>query len=378
MQARISRRDFFAGSALAASGVVIAGQAVCAQAQEESSQPDDAASTEVDAVVARAGYDCWVLPQGEPSYIADPIIDIAQTEDFEVVVCGLGAAGTAAAATAVGHGLKTVVLQKGSTHSANPGDLSCYNTKIHQIDGYEAPTKDEVMEVYMLTGGYRNDARKVVAYYDRSGEAFDWLYDNVIAPAGLVAVPELMESFSEGWVRGLDAGITWENGRADASAVHESLVNYIADNGGDIRYSTPAVQLVTDEDGRVTGVIGKNPDGTFTQFNASRGVILCTGGYEHNFERMKRFMRPSDYATIATSMNPVTDCTGDGQDMAVAIGAAEDEAPHAFAGDPGGLVTSHGLVFAVCLPWMRVTDRGERFTNETVSLNALITAIISP
>ena len=46
-----------------------------------------------------------------------------------------------------------------------------------------------------------------------------------------------------------------------------------------MRFSTPAVQLATDESGAVTGVIAKDADGYF-KANASKGVIMATGGYD--------------------------------------------------------------------------------------------------
>lgn len=51
--------------------------------------------------------------------------------------------------------------------------------------------------------------------------------------------------------------------------------------GADLRYETPFVQLAQDENGKVTGAYAKIGDG-YVLFNASKGVILATGGYEAN------------------------------------------------------------------------------------------------
>ena len=47
-------------------------------------------------------------------------------------------------------------------------------------------------------------------------------------------------------------------------------------------FSTPGVQMVQDSSGKVTGVIGKGPDGSYIQFFAQKGVILATGDYQNN------------------------------------------------------------------------------------------------
>ena len=47
-------------------------------------------------------------------------------------------------------------------------------------------------------------------------------------------------------------------------------------------FSTPGIQLVQDSSGKVTGVIGKRPDGSHTRFFAHKGTILATGDYQNN------------------------------------------------------------------------------------------------
>ena len=49
----------------------------------------------------------------------------------------------------------------------------------------------------------------------------------------------------------------------------------------EIRYEMPAVQLIREDGGRVIGCIAKNGDG-YVRINASKGVLLATGGYDAN------------------------------------------------------------------------------------------------
>ena len=77
-----------------------------------------------------------------------------------------------------------------------------------------------------------------------------------------------------------------------------------------IRYETPAVQLVREEGGRVTGCIAKAGD-AYVRINASKGVLLATGGYDANPEMMQAWVRPEDYES-STWWNPSWGTTGDG------------------------------------------------------------------
>ena len=91
--------------------------------------------------------------------------------------------------------------------------------------------------------------------------------------------------------------------------------------------NNPAVQLIRDGEGRVTGLIAKDDQGYY-QINANNGVILATGGYDANPDMMKAWCRPEDIANSA-SWCPTLGTTGDGHLMGLAVGAQMDPVPHA-------------------------------------------------
>ena len=68
----------------------------------------------------------------------------------------------------------------------------------------------------------------------------------------------------------------------------EHLAELAASKGVEFFYSTPGVQLVTDESGTVTGVIGKSGS-SYIKFNATKGVILSTGDYQNNQSLVERY-----------------------------------------------------------------------------------------
>ena len=105
---------------------------------------------------------------------------------------------------------------------------------------------------------------------------------------------------------------------------------------------------------------------------------MATGGYAANMERMKKYMRPRDYATIAAVQFANVGVTGDGHEMGLAVGAAEDDAPHSALLNSYGIVDAHMMgIPALFIPWIRVNEQGRRFMNEEVPVSMQGAAIIN-
>ncbi|NTU90118.1 MAG: FAD-binding protein, partial [Actinobacteria bacterium] len=140
-----------------------------------------------------------------------------------------------------------------------------------------------------------------------------------------------------------------------------ALADVAAKEGVEFFYSTPGVQLVKDGD-KVIGVIGKNADGTYTQFNASKGVILATGDYQ-NDEEMCDYYLPDIHNFERKQMGK----TGDGHKMGVWAGGKIEDLNHTkmlhdFDAGPAPMCD---------MPFMTVNDMGERFSNETTEMSLL-------
>ena len=170
----------------------------------------------------------------------------------------------------------------------------------------------------MTLSAYRANGPKLAALYHHSGEAFDWLYDNALVPAGIEAEPTFPAFpgiMMEGWTCCVNANITWVGGRNQRQAdVHKSIADLALAQGAEIRFDTPAVQLVQDGNGAVTGVVVKGSDG----------------------------------------------------------------APHSALLNSYGMVDAHMMgIPALFIPWIRVNERGRRFVNEEVPVSMLGGAIIN-
>jgi fumarate reductase flavoprotein subunit len=135
----------------------------------------------------------------------------------------------------------------------------------------------------------------------------------------------------------------------------------------DIRFKTPAVRLVREDDnkGRVTAVIA-GEEGAYKKFVGTKGIILCSGDYNADKEMREYYIPSTKYihANMFEMVNgPIN--TGDGHKMAMWIGAAIDEFPHApmyfdFA-VPGAPILADALMRQ---PWLSVNERGLRYCNE--------------
>lgn len=132
--------------------------------------------------------------------------------------------------------------------------------------------------------------------------------------------------------------------------------------GADFYYDTPAVQLVNGEDGSVTGVVGQNADGEYLLFNAAKGVILCTGDYTGDDEMFAYYLPwyhylPTMYSATDPDANPAN--TGDGDKMAMWVGAKMEDGPHA------GMAHTMGGPLG-CAPMLMLNLQGKRFMNEDI------------
>ena len=370
----VSRRTFLGTSAVAAaaSGIV----SVPASAHEASEAAPGAAQ-DVESL-----YECWVPPQGEVAFEAEPVTDISATEQWDVVIvgmgdCRLGGGGLCRSERSQDHRRREDALPRRQPRRHLRPQLKDRLSE----NGADSPSFNDFMDALMTSSAYRASAPKLRAMYYNAGPAFDWLYDNAIHPAGITAVPSYKDFggpvMMEGWTRCLNASVTWAGGRNEQMAdVHTAIADFAVNSGAEIRYETPAVQLVQDESGAVTGVIVKDADGMYTQLDAGRGVILATGGYAGNIERMKKYLRPREYATIAAVQMANFGVTGDGHEMGLAVGAAEDDAPHSILLNNYALADSHEMgIPTLMIPWVRVNYEGARFVNEEVPVSMMGAAV---
>ena len=135
------------------------------------------------------------------------------------------------------------------------------------------------------------------------------------------------------------------------------------DAGIPLWLNTPLQSLITDESGAVVGVHARR-DGAVIRIRARKGVLLACGGFEHNGEMRKRFLRDGGKDNYSAGS---PDNTGDGIIAGQAVGAAVDLMDDAWwmpaFKRPDGVMSV--LVSERSIPRSIIVDQtGRRFVNE--------------
>ncbi|MHC6591609.1 FAD-dependent oxidoreductase [Arthrobacter sp. C152] len=160
------------------------------------------------------------------------------------------------------------------------------------------------------------------------------LYETSFLGMGIMAGPDLTKflSASQGNIRGIfHAGwrvafhvldlLTHRRNMqlVNGTALTGRLLTSADDLGVDIRVSTPARHLLTDESGKVTGAVVSSPHGEL-RINAARGVVLAAGGFPNDVSRRKALFPKTPTGREHWTLAP-KETTGDGITMAQEVGA---------------------------------------------------------
>ena len=286
-------------------------------------------------------------------------------EVVDVVVVGSGGGALTAALLASDGGASVVVVEKdefvGGTTAVSGGDMWIPNNR-HISD---QDSREEAIEyVLRLADGRASDPSLIEVYVDTAPEALDYLeantgyrsephltlndYYSVVIdripgckpfprtvsacayPAGAELgewaklinkgpwIPPAEVSFPE--QRRNDVGPEElaqrerEGWRGKGGGLIAPLLKALLDRDVSVRVSTPALELVSDGDRAVVGVV-VGGDGGERRIGARRGVVLACGGFEWNAEMVKAFIG-YEVKPLSPSGNP-----GDGHRMGMEVGA---------------------------------------------------------
>lgn len=138
----------------------------------------------------------------------------------------------------------------------------------------------------------------------------------------------------------------------------------LKDAGVPLWLKTSMTELITDDRGSVIGVVAER-DGTTIRIGARRGVLLATGGFDHNKEMRAQYLPRHGVADVSSGAR---ENVGDGIVAGQRLGAAVDLMDDAWwmpsVLHPMGAVIP--LVSERCIPpSVIVNSAGRRFTNES-------------
>jgi 3-oxosteroid 1-dehydrogenase len=349
-------------------------------------------------------------------------------EEYDVVVVGSGAAGMAAALTAQRNGLRAVIVEKaaafGGSTARSGGGVWIPNNEVLRGDGVRDTSEAARTYLHGIVGDVV-PVERIDTYLERGPEALSFLLAN--SPLRMQWVPNYSDYYPEapggrvggrsvepkpfnlkrlggqrghlepdygksplnvtvtqadfrwatlmmrtprGVLRVLRIGLRWMwsmvtrkdlavRGQAFAGALRAGLMKA----GVPVLLDTPLEDLHVEDD-VVAGVVVSS-DGQQRLLRARHGVVLASGGFEHNAAMRQQYQRApisSDW-TVGAKAN-----TGDGILAGERLGGALDLMDDAWWGPSIPLTGGPWFCLAErALPGgIMVNARGERFMNEAL------------
>ena len=342
----ISRRNLLKGAAFSAAGVAALGLAGCAPQTE---------ATKADAALAETGETAKHTWEVKPEPIAAD--QISQTVDTEVLVIGGGYSGSCCALSAAQNGAKTILVEKDAVLNGHGvGGTGAIASRALDDLGLKFDKSLE-MERWVSTCGNRCRESLVGKWFRESERCMNWFLDMAEANGAncMVTVGSNSTVHPEiACYHFMSGGPIFEE-HTMADFVEYMFEAEALKAGAEFVYEMPAVQLVQDESGKVTGAICQNKSGEYVQYNASKGVVLATGDISYSDEYINEFAPVAN--RVFTRLCSDQGNVGDGHNMAAWAGGAFQEGPWPTMMHPQAAATFHG-------PFLFVNPDGKRFMNE--------------
>lgn len=310
------------------------------------------------------------LAGGDASEWMTPIEKSTETvvlEGYDVIVVGLGGAGTTAYASAAESGAAVFGFDTagkvGGTSSTTSGPMAINpETKMEaQNEGEKFLDEEELIADWLeyCEGNAKEELVRLMV--EQSGEAMDWLineYDFQFGDISAFFHPKMWK--------------VWASYQGDVYGQYVSTMEKAKalNEKNDYMLELTATQLITDEAGEVKGVKATYYDGTTYEI-CGKSVILATGGYAGNAEMMEQYFGEV-WNTKAMTQNQ-----GAGILMAQEIGAAlynVDVAPMQHNAQTATIIRDDSLTadekavlasMVLGKDSMLVNQAGVRFMNES-------------
>lgn len=379
----LSRRSFL-GLGAAAAVVAGAGLAGCSSPsnKEATAEVKSDPTTESSKSQENVSSD-WL---GKAPEIAEA--DIIETIETEILVIGAGTGGMFAACAAAEEGAKVVVLEKHVVGGGIRDNLGSINSRLQQAAGADAEI-DKLEMLNDLMHYCANNCNPLLykKWMENSGEAVDWYQDRVeergyelFYQADTLHLETRYKHWPTGHIPSWPADAEFAGIKVELNG-HGVCNDYGESVGVDFHYSTPMVKLVMEGE-KVVGAIGESKEG-YIQVNASKGVVIATGGYARNPEMMAA-LQPQTLKKYSSNI-AIPGTEGDGIKACLWAGAAMDEVHTAMCFDRvavkpdevGGHETNGSLFWMGSNPWLKVNLEGERFCNESAPYDYVLNAALT-
>lgn len=299
--------------------------------------------------------------------------DVVQWDvETEVAIVGFGASGASAAIEAAASGARVTIFEmasgSGGASALSGGEIYIGGgTEAQKAAGFDDSV--EALEDYlMLAGGADADAAKVSFYARESLNHYQWLKDQGVPYKGTFVPGKVIEPETDDTLIWSGSEEAWPFSEKAKPAPRGHVIQHMGWGGGrrlvdvleakarelgaEVQCDARVLSLVADRAGTVTGLVVKI-DNQPRFVRATRGVVLCTGGFCMNQDMLKRYapeaLRLSD--PIGENDN------GSGILMGMGVGGDAIHMDEFFTTCPWTMPPS--LVYGIM-----VNERGQRFINE--------------
>ena len=306
----------------------------------------------------------------------DPITDIAETHEYDVVVVGGGMAGMGAAQAAARFGASVAVVERSECGRFCGLDMCAIGSKVLKDNGIEIDPDKAARLMYQASQQTAN-YNLIRTWATQTAGVLDYITE-LCAANGVTVEPSTGGTSKAGWDQMPERYIVFQDAvrftndewgvfRSDGKEPHQNLGDVLikdaADNGCEYFFNTPAEQLVGSAADGVTGVIACDADGKYVQFNAKKGVVLATGDISGNQE-MVDCWAPIKNRADESAYVPAGANSGDAILMTKWIGGGISKSPAAPMIHQFTIATREYKCTAFFLSMLAVNSDGNRFMNE--------------
>lgn len=322
MQRNLSRRDFLKSTVAGAAGVAVAGIfGGCT-----SSVPAETLATTAASATPSSGDSASEsqapVPQGVTIVKSGGTGVVTLTNDamteyngiYDVIVVGAGGAGMAAAYEAKNAGASVLVIEhepgvlQSNTALCGGVVMGCCSSVQKAANIEDDPA--EFRKYLSAVGAGYEDPDIMDVWAEESGQTVDWLISlGVDFPVEKLYMSGNEPDY-EHITKAVPRGCT--TAQDSGAPISQALYVHTSEMGVEYLFQTTAQRLITDPDGRVTGVITDKGI-----YRANKAVILCTAGFSRNQEWIRSF-KP-DLATGGSFGSSYQQ--GDGIKMGMGVGA---------------------------------------------------------
>lgn len=330
-----------------------------------------AGATITSEAILAAVADCVTQAGGDAEALKSVSAEIntektEETLSTDLVILGGGAAGMTACMRAEELGLTVILVEKmpfmGGAISISGGNQVVMGSQLQKNAGVTDDTVQSMYDDFMKNGADLNVPELLTLYAENVGAASDWLQEQGVTFDTESGLHQLAE-YSH------DRELAYTGSGAGAA---EAMRQAIEATDATVLLETRATQLLTDDNGAVTGVLASSDSTDYTI--EAKAVLMATGGYGNNKDLLNEEMRQAlYYGPVSSTGDGVVMATAEGIDGATRLMEYGKRYPNGIEVSEGiAKSTIGGNITAWTMSGILVNAEGKRVVNEKASNRSIL------